>query len=218
MASFPTIVQIIRHGESLHNVDRSYSCRDPPLTEKGLSDASLITVDGTPDLIILSPMTRTIQTAIQAFGPLISGPSPRVQVAVWPELREAHDAVCNKGLSKAEMTAKFPNLDFGLCPDEWSYPPHTVEGATARAEAVRGKLEKIAASRKNIAIVTHRGFIAFLVSGSRFNTCEVRSYRFANAEEVQAQRHGVHTDTLQPHDFGPTLLMPVTEDIARIPV
>lgn len=55
-------VHIIRHGQSLHNVDRGYPGRDPPLTEKGESDAKLIRIPSStdsdsdlPDLILISP-------------------------------------------------------------------------------------------------------------------------------------------------------------------
>lgn len=85
---------------------------------------------------------------------------------VWPDLREAHDAICNKGIiDRADLQAKFPHLDFSECSKKWDYPPHTIKDATMRAERVRHRLET---SYKNILLVTHRGFIAFLVQGTRF--------------------------------------------------
>lgn len=153
------------------SVDRSYPHRDPPLTDAGRAAAKLIKLPITPDLIIVSPMTRTIQTALIAFDSLI-GTSPfKVAVQVWPDLREAHDANCNKGVSRAEMMAKFPQFDFLSCPEEWDHPPHTVEGATVRAETVRARLKVLSATFQNIALVTHRGFIAFMVRGERFDVC-----------------------------------------------
>jgi broad specificity phosphatase PhoE len=153
------------------SIDREYAFPDPPLTDKGLSDARQITIGHVPDLIIVSPMTRTIQTASQAFGNLISGPNPTVEVQVWPELREAHDAICNQGITKQEMMAKFPGFDFSHCHDEWNYPQNTLEGAVARAEEVRRKLRNLIRTYKRIVLVTHRGFAAFLVQGPRFQTC-----------------------------------------------
>ena len=116
-------------------------------------------------------MTRTIQTALNAFAPLIGSKAFQVDVQIWPDLREAHDAVCNKGISRTDMMAKFPRLDFSRCPEEWNHPPHTVEGAVARAEMVRRRLKELSTTYKNIALITHRGFIAFLVQGARFDAC-----------------------------------------------
>ena len=116
-------------------------------------------------------MTRTIQTALNAFPALIGATSFQVNVQIWPDLREAHDAICNKGVSGAEMTAKFPQFNFLDCPEEWDHPPHTAESAVVRAERVRHRLEELTITYKNIALVTHRGFIAFLVQGKRFDEC-----------------------------------------------
>ncbi|KAF5024658.1 hypothetical protein F66182_3280 [Fusarium sp. NRRL 66182] len=81
-------------------------------------------------------MTRTIQTALFTFHHLLSCSPAKVEIQVWPELREAHDAICNTRVSRADMETKFPNLDFSACHREWDYPPHDFEDAAARAEGV----------------------------------------------------------------------------------
>jgi broad specificity phosphatase PhoE len=202
-------VHIIRHGEALHNVDRASSCRDPPLTEAGHNATQTIQFSLSPDLILISPMTRTIQTAMNIF-PFLRAQSPfPTSVQIWPDLRETHDARCNKGHSRAEMQAKFPQLDFAECHEEWDYAPHSIEDATERAERVRARLKALSGSCKNIAVVTHRGLISFLVKGRRFDVCEHRSYRFATEDEVNDEkvRLGLNCDTLQEQDFGPTVLV-----------
>ena len=151
-------------------------------------------------------MTRTIQTAINAFPSI--GPT-RTEVQVWPDLREAHDAICNKGISRADISAKFPRLNFSDCPEEWDHPPHTIEAATIRAEKVRGRLKELSKVYNNIVLITHRGFIAFLVKGDRYGVCETRSYRFATDEETDSLRFGVNVDTKAQQDFGPTVLVEV---------
>ncbi|RGP78691.1 aminopeptidase 2 [Fusarium longipes] len=133
---------------------------------------------------------------------------------VWPDLREAHDAVCNKGIPRADLAAKFPHLDFSGCPESWDFAPHTPDDATVRAERVRRRVSEIAEAGKykDIVLVTHRGFAAFMVQGERFSVCEYRSYRFADADEVgDDKRFGVNVDTCLKQDFGPTLLMPLVE-------
>lgn len=206
------LIHIIRHGQSLHNVDRGYPHRDPPLTESGQDATKLIRIPRIPDLIIISPMTRTIQTTMNSFPSLLGTTPFKVPVQIWPDLREAHDAICNKGLSRTEIMAKFPQFNFAECPLKWDHPPHTIEGATVRAEAVRLRSNELSETYRNIAVVTHRGFISFLVQGERFNVCESRTYRFATDEEAQGRRFGVNCDNQRSQDFGPTVLVPYNAD------
>ena len=153
------------------SVERGYPHRDPPLTEAGEIAAKGIRPSTVPDLIIISPMTRTIQTAEIAFGSLIEKLPTQVDIQVWPELREADDSICNKGVSRAAMIAKFPQMNFDKCPEQWNHPPHSTEGATVRAETVRKRLKQLTTTYKNIALITHKGFISFLIPGEKFDVC-----------------------------------------------
>ena len=98
-------------------------------------------------------MTRTIQTALIVFGHLLLNTSSKTELQVWPDLREAHDAICNKGVSRAELAAKFPQFDFSACREEWDYPPHSPEDAIARAESVRQRLKDLSGSYENIVLI-----------------------------------------------------------------
>jgi broad specificity phosphatase PhoE len=203
------LVHIIRHGEALHNVERGYPYRDPPLTKAGNASTKRVSLTVRPDLILISPMTRTIETAMNIF-PFLIEPGPfDIPTQIWPDLREAHDAICNKGLSRSELASKFPQFDFSECHEEWDYPEHSIEGATARAERVRRRLKDLSTTYNNIAVITHRGIKAFLVKGKRFGLAEMRTYRFATEEESKDDsiRRGVNTDTLEEQDFGPTVLI-----------
>jgi broad specificity phosphatase PhoE len=113
-------------------------------------------------------MTRTIQTALTAFGPILQGPGA-VPLIVWPDLREAHDAICNKGVSRSMLMESFPHLDFSLCMVEWEYEAHSDEAAIRRAEKVKADLWECNAM--DILIISHRGFISYLVAGSEFSHC-----------------------------------------------
>lgn len=207
--SIRPLIHIIRHGEAIHNIDRTYAKRDPPLTAAGRDQCQQVELVATPDLILISPMTRTLQTALTVFPFLQSDDPFPVPVEVWPDLREAHDAECNKGLGRAELRNKFPRFNFEPCAEEWDYPQHTIEGATARAERVRKRLKELSNTYHNIAVVAHRGFFAYLVKGRRFNTCEARTYVFATQEEADnvEVRMGLNCDTLLQQDFGPTVLV-----------
>lgn len=163
---YPQLISIL----SRYSIDRNYSHPDPPLTQLGHQQASN-THTPKPDLILVSPMTRTVQTALIVFDQLLNTSPPKVELQIWPDLREAHDAICNKGVSRVAMAAKFPQFDFAACSEEWDYAPHTVDDAIARAEGVRRRLKHFSLTYKNIMLVTHRGFAAFLVKGMRFDVC-----------------------------------------------
>ncbi|KAF7547251.1 hypothetical protein G7Z17_g7864 [Cylindrodendrum hubeiense] len=207
-ARIMSTIHILRHGQALHNVQRGYPHRDPPLTKLGTQQAKSVQLPAQPDLIIVSPMTRTVQTALLVFPHLLDASPAKVEVQIWPDLREGYDAICNKGVARADLAIKFPQFDFSACSEEWDYPPHSPEDATVRAERVRHRLKALSSSYKHIFLVTHRGFIAFLVQGDRFDVCECRSYAFAADDKVDEKRHGVNCDTDMRQDFGPSLLIP----------
>ncbi|ESU08539.1 hypothetical protein FGSG_12234 [Fusarium graminearum PH-1] len=100
------------------------------------------------------------------------------EIQVWPDLREAHDATCNKGVARADLAAKFPHLDLSGCPERWDFPSHTPGDATVRAERVRQRVSEIAKAGKykDIVLVTHRGFAAFMVQGDRFSVCGEKTF------------------------------------------
>jgi len=133
-----------------------------------------------PDLIISSPMSRAIQTAQIAFRHILQGPFA-VPLMIWPDLREGYDDICNVGLSRFALSEMFPDLDFSLCMEEWDYEPHSDGAALERAERVKAALWKC--DEKDIVIVSHRGFISYLVGGPQFTNCEIRSYMLTSEKE-----------------------------------
>ncbi|KAH7123624.1 histidine phosphatase superfamily [Dendryphion nanum] len=213
-------IYLIRHGESLHNVQRPYPFRDAPLTASGHASTKDIRLPQTPDLIIISPMTRTIQTAFNAFPTLatiedttrdlqseIAQPKP--DILIWPSLREIWPTICNKPLTRTELETKFPFLDFSLCSKDGEYVEETPIEISARAKTVRRQLKQLSARYLNIAVVSHRGLIAYLVKGRRFDVGEVRTYRWASEQEEQEkeERWGLHCETCTEWDFGPDVLV-----------
>lgn len=153
------------------SVDRDHGQPDPPLTATGFRQAHEVQPPAEADLVVVSPMTRTIQTALIVFDQLLNRGSASLKLEVWPDLREAHDAICNTGVGRATLAAQFDRLDFSDCPVEWNYPAYSPKDASDRAERVRHRLESLSQLYRNIYVVTHRGFIAFLVKGSKFHVC-----------------------------------------------
>lgn len=113
-------------------------------------------------------MRRTIDTALTTFSEILKGPYA-VPFEIWPDLREAHDAICNKGASRVKLVEAFPALDFSLCREEWDYEEHSNEAAIKRAE--RAKAELWRREEQDIVIISHRAFISYLVAGSQFSNC-----------------------------------------------
>ncbi|KAJ7029414.1 hypothetical protein C8F04DRAFT_1265066 [Mycena alexandri] len=77
-------------------------------------------------------MTRTIQTALATFPDLLA--QNTVALEIWPDLREAHDAVCNQVKSG-------------------DYEVHSAEAATCRAKRVRAALAE--RTERNILLRQH---------------------------------------------------------------
>ncbi|KAH9882468.1 hypothetical protein J1614_000704 [Plenodomus biglobosus] len=215
----PTI-HIMRHGESLHNIQRNYPHPDPPLSPRGHGATKALHLPFTPSLILLSPMTRTIQTALALFPSLLLPPSPNSslkptpRVEIWPDLRETYPAPCNRGVARRTLQTAFPQLDLAECHEEWDYEGHSVAEAVGRAERVRARVKGLAGEGEHVLIVTHRGFAEYLVKGKRFGLGERRAYRFASAEEVGDEdvRMGIGCETGLEMDFGPTVLVRVGGD------
>jgi hypothetical protein len=67
---------------------------------------------------VISPITRTIQTAINMVQQLQAAAGCIIPAQIWPDLREANDAVCNLGFGRIEMKSRFPRfLLLGVQPD-----------------------------------------------------------------------------------------------------
>jgi broad specificity phosphatase PhoE len=123
----------IRHGEGVHNAAErelgkerweSTECRldeyfDPPLNAVGVQQAKVVGVafqaalaQGLKiDAIIVSPLSRAIETAQLATGDAWRSPDiPRLAVELT---RERHGKnICDKRRPRAELKTKFPEVDF----------------------------------------------------------------------------------------------------------
>jgi broad specificity phosphatase PhoE len=68
-------IHLIRHAESVHNVNSDSTILDPPLTPRGTREAaSLISTfprRAHVAIILTSPLRRTIETTLAAFGDII---------------------------------------------------------------------------------------------------------------------------------------------------
>jgi broad specificity phosphatase PhoE len=85
--------------------------------EQARALGSIFAVSESIELILSSPLRRTIQTALLAFP---SG-DKNLQVIAWPEVQEASDLICDNGRGLLDIKAEFEDLpvDFSLVEPGW---------------------------------------------------------------------------------------------------
>ena len=172
----------IRHAQSLHNAAAETMVGDPmlrdaPLTDLGHEQAR--TLQGRMrdvrdiELVVISPLTRAIQTALYAFD---GNPAPRL---VMDTHREYLDHYCDVGTPPSELAAKFNSLDFDHLPNPWWYvdPASTAPYEKEPEDLYAKRIEAFAQWLKSrpeqrIAIVGHGNFL-FRLTGHEYANTEV---------------------------------------------
>jgi broad specificity phosphatase PhoE len=171
----------IRHGEALHNVlfwkmgEKTYLLyRDTPLTLTGVKQAqqlgdSYFTLGSNKiDLIIVSPLLRTLQTATNIFckNPEDVPPCPIIALDCVMEYPQGLDQ-CNHRKSIREYEYCFPHVDFSNIQYDqdpfWKkYEMETIENLDMRFK----KMKEFIKSRpeKNIVLVSHSSYLGWFLN------------------------------------------------------
>lgn len=158
-------ITCIRHGKSTHNVDfherGEIAFTDPKhedanLTDLGIDQAKQLSKNiGKFDLVVSSPLTRTLQTTLNVFG--------EVPVIVLDELMEfplgSHTP--NKRKKKSELIKLYPttynfNNIYELPPD--LNKPEELKDLELRILALNNWIDK--RSETKIALVGHCSFFS----------------------------------------------------------
>eukprot|EP00123_Amoebidium_parasiticum_P001512 comp12624_c0_seq1/m.7664 comp12624_c0_seq1/g.7664 ORF comp12624_c0_seq1/g.7664 comp12624_c0_seq1/m.7664 type:complete len:252 (-) comp12624_c0_seq1:107-862(-) len=189
-------LHLIRHAEGVHNEAKDKEGRkayddwrwvDAALTIKGRQQAQRAREDyfahfGWPDLVAVSPLRRTLQTATEIFG--IDSKVPFVAVEDIRERYGVHP--CDQRSSMAVHRPAFPHVDFSLITSDedtlWlAGERESRENMRVRAlrflEWVQGRAES------TIAVVSHQDFLQALIAAvpgpqalqGRFENCERRT-------------------------------------------
>jgi len=167
-------VCFIRHGQGMHNTSMlGWELIDPPLTSKGEDQAKALQERLMPDrdafeLVMTSPLTRAIQTALFAFD------GTSVPFLITPLLRERLGAPCDKGTTKSELIKTIPQIKtnkwIGLdeLPEVWWCTQSVEMDLLSRVE----KLKHFIFTRpeKVIAVVGHGGLFSRIV-GKHLSNC-----------------------------------------------
>jgi len=136
----PRIITLIRHGQAHHNVGLKHHLPDPCLTPLGEAQCDELSKEfpSEPpvDLIVSSPLKRTIQTTLLGFKKQVES---GVKIELLAEIQETTGKPCDIGSSRDELEKEelFQGLDFSGLPDDWnskvSYVPPNSLGGSARA-------------------------------------------------------------------------------------
>ncbi|RBQ73554.1 hypothetical protein VDGD_01601 [Verticillium dahliae] len=178
------IIYLVRHAEAEHNISKDFTIRDPPLTTAGKAQASTLAATlpepASIDVVITSPLTRTLQTTIAGFPHLArGGETGGAQLIIDADLQERSNLPCDTGSERADLEKAFPHLDFGHLGEDWlvkeGFYAADDEAVAKRAQRFRDRLRDIAASLGrggdrgggegrgvNIVVVTHGVFMKFL--------------------------------------------------------
>jgi broad specificity phosphatase PhoE len=194
----------VRHAEGVHNVAGSISYDnykleefyDAVLTENGINQCKNLSkkclesrVLDDIDLLVVSPMRRTLQTASFAFPGLLSK-------ANWIALDEIREQTglhpCDRRHPISQLSRGFGHVDFSFVAADhdplYGLYNNVREPEEAVCERAKNFLRWLEArEEKNIIVVTHSGFLKVLFDQVLdvdheerifYSNCELRSYRF----------------------------------------
>ncbi|CZR65942.1 uncharacterized protein PAC_15842 [Phialocephala subalpina] len=178
-------IHLVRHAESVHNVDKDFSRRDPELTPLGCQQAETLgrtfPYSDKLGLVITSPLRRTIQTTLLAFTNVLDksyydegsgkGIDRGAELLLDPDLQERSSLPCDTGSERRALEIVFPSLDFSTLQPGWlskeGFYSADDSAVSRRAGKVRGQLrERIVAlkdsERRDVVVVTHGVFMKYL--------------------------------------------------------
>ncbi|KAI1170992.1 histidine phosphatase superfamily [Nemania sp. FL0916] len=184
----PTLI-LIRHAQAEHNSTQDYSLRDPGLTELGWKQCAELRKGLMEDplaqqaeLIVVSPMRRTIQTALATVDWLAEKGVKLQADAHW---QENTAKPCDVGSAVATVADEFPGIDYSAVDPVWpdktsragSEYHYTKTAIIARGQAALQKLH--GRPEKVIIVVSHSGFLRLSVTGCWFFNADYRVFDFA---------------------------------------
>jgi len=195
------ILHLIRHGEAVHNdafnkhgIDEllKWQYFDAELTSVGIKQADGLKfqlVDNMkPEIVVVSPLTRALQTATIAFHQVNEDSSHSFSppLIALEEIREHFgERPCDKRSAVRNLKQRFPHVNFDLIEtDEDTLWQEERESTFALSQRAKRFFEWIQQRKETcIAVVTHGGFLsAFLPLVLDPQDMENQNFRMKNAE------------------------------------
>lgn len=179
---------LIRHGEAAHNVaPRPWgdALVDARLTAAGEEQAAALRASAAAlplELIVVSPLSRAIATALAGLSPHLARGVPCVAVEACRE--QLGQNTPDRRRRASEVAAEFPQVDLtAIAEDDALFTPERepLAALAARADAF---LEWLAGRpEEHVAVVTHSSFLAALCNTALDTAAEPAAAEwFGNAE------------------------------------
>lgn len=181
----PEYIYLIRHGQSTFNALFDLDPVDPLHFDARLSQIGIEQVAAARqaaseipvDLVVVSPLTRAIQTAVGLFG------EADIPMIITDLHRERLENSCDVGRSPSALSAEFPMLTFDHLSDPWWHngqeddrgvavePDHLFgQRVTDFSRWLRARPENV------VVVIGHGGFFRRL-SGRQLRNCEIMEWR-----------------------------------------
>uniref|UniRef100_A0A7S4I535 Uncharacterized protein n=1 Tax=Odontella aurita TaxID=265563 RepID=A0A7S4I535_9STRA len=124
------IVHLVRHAEGLHNVSPDHKTPpflDSPLTPQGIEQCRQLssrTKDLNVEVVLSSPLTRCLQTAMYSYEAALSPEKTAgdakygVPLVAQEDWRETVNFLCDARRPTSELRLSFPSADFSCVTSE----------------------------------------------------------------------------------------------------
>ncbi|EFQ96778.1 phosphoglycerate mutase [Nannizzia gypsea CBS 118893] len=167
----PPVLHCVRHAQGFHNLCiENHVLQDPLLTPFGEEQCRTLRANfpyhADVELIVASPLRRTIYTALHSFANIIQ--EKQLTIIALPEIQETSDVPCDTGSDlsdlKKEVEEKGLPVDLSLVPEDWN--DKTTEKWSANAKSVTARARQArqwlkARPEKHIAVVSHGGVLHY---------------------------------------------------------
>ncbi|KAK6346514.1 hypothetical protein TWF696_006639 [Orbilia brochopaga] len=185
----PRLVHLVRHAQGQHNVGWQHHIRDPVLTATGHAQCAALAASFPHHIsvthLIVSPLKRTLQTALESFHPLIRRLATQDiewRIRIDPIFQETGDWECDIGTAVpgllaflADCANDYPEIKPYAEPGLLDFTPvhmypdwpakqgfYSGQGVVRRARAARRYLFDSYTDDEELLIVSHGGFLHYL--------------------------------------------------------
>ncbi|KAJ5107650.1 phosphoglycerate mutase family protein-like protein [Penicillium angulare] len=215
----PPTLYVIRHAQGEHNVNDSHHIRDALLTDTGKAQCQELQ-EKFPflqdvEVILASPLRRTIQTAAYTFAPELE--KRQTPVILVPNAQEISSLACDIGHDTKITKSEAPNLIKDAAPlwsaanlgstlvnESWNSKKGIYESSLPAVKQRAAEMRNWIYSRpeRHVALVTHGGFLHYLTEdwrgyvrgkGTGYLNCEYRKLEFtedSNEDESHLRECG----------------------------
>jgi broad specificity phosphatase PhoE len=118
------IVHVVRHAQGTHNLSQeNHSHPDPYLTALGEQQCANLAAEfpfhNQIELIVVSPLHRTVDTALLSMHPAIQN---GVKLIALPHLQETGEVPCDLGSDPEILKTQYKEapIDFSLVEEGWN--------------------------------------------------------------------------------------------------